>query len=181
MKKLFTTFIALIVTAALGAAQTTQTAQAATKKIPRWESNLSGGYIEYTSLQDPATGHVDYMNRHIGIVKAFRYYLFMPRIVDIGVSFDYIVDDLPICVNVGLNLPTKFIVPFFTAGAGFSFSGSTLQDYGGGLKFRTGKRFGLIAEFRHYKIKKHSSGVNEESSTVIRESNYFGAGIAYLY
>jgi hypothetical protein len=175
MRKTIVLILMLIVFAATGLAQASQ------NKVPRWESNLSAGYIDYTSIQDPATGNVDDMNRHIGIVKAFWYYLFLPRIVDVGLSFDYIVDDLPICVNVALNLPTKFIVPFVCAGTGFSFSGSTLKDYGVGIKLRTGKRFGLIAEYRHYKIKKKSSGINEESSTVIRESAYFGGGIAYLF
>jgi len=178
MRRTTVAILLLIITAASGMAQT---APAAQKKIPRWESNLSVGYIDYTSVQDPATGNIDDMDRHIGIVKSFWYYPFLPRVVAFGLSFDYIVDDLPICVNVALNLPMKFFVPFVSAGTGFSFSGSTLQDYGGGVKLRTGKRFGLVFEYRHYKIKKHSSGVLEESSTVVRESGYFGAGIAYLY
>ena len=72
---------------------------------------------------------------------------------------------------------------FVCAGAGASISNSTLQNIGGGLKFRTGKRFGLIAEYRHYSIKKRTQdwGPGNEVSFIKRQSNYFGLGIAYLY
>lgn len=160
-----------------------QAQSAAKKKIPRWESNLTAGYIEYTSIQDASTGSVDDMSRHIGIVKGFWYYPFLPRIVSLGLSFDYVIDDLPICVNAALNAPLKFFVPFVNVGTGFSFSGSTLQGYGAGFKLRTGKKFGLIAEYHHYRIKKKSNtfGTTEEPTYTIRESAYFGFGIAYLY
>ena len=178
MRKTVAALVTLLALAAFGRAQ-----DAAKKKIPRWESNLSVGYIDYTSIQDSATGSIDDMSRHIGIVKAFWYYPFLPRIVSLGLSFDYVIDDLPICVNVALNAPLKFFVPFVTGGTGFSFSGSTLQGYGAGFKLRTGKKFGLIFEYRHYKIKKKSNtfGTDEAPTYSIRETGYLGAGIAYLY
>ena len=178
MRKTICALVILLAAASFGRAQ-----DAAKKKIPRWESNLSAGYIEYTSIQESGTGSVDNMSRHIGIVKSFWYYPFLPRIVSLGLSFDYVIDDLPICVNAAINVPFKFFVPFVAAGTGFSFSGSTLQSYGAGFKLRTGKKFGLIAEFRHYQIKKKSNtfGTNEEPTYTIRDTAYFGFGIAYLY
>lgn len=158
-------------------------AQTANKGEPRWESNLSLGYTKYLSVENPTEGTLVNMNRHIGIIKSFWFYPFLPRVLALGLSFDYVIDDLPLSLNAALNLPFKVFVPFVSAGAGFSFSGSTLQNYGGGLKVRTGKRFGLIAEYRHYSIKKKTQAElpNGETSSVTRESNYFGLGIAYLY
>ena len=175
MKKSIVAFV-LFCCAAAGYAQT------AKKGEPRWESNLSIGYIDYQDIVNPPAGYVA-MTRHIGIVKSFWFYPFLPRILSVGFSFDYVTDDLPLSVNIALNLPMKFIVPFISAGTGASISNSTLQNYGGGLKFRTGKRFGLIAEYRHYSIKKRTQdwGPGSEVSYLIRKSNYFGLGIAYLY
>ena len=155
-------------------------AQTAKKGEPRWESNLSLGYIGYQGIESPPPG-VDNMTRHIAIVKSFWFYPFLPRILSIGLSFDYVVDDLPLSANIALNLPIKFIVPFVSAGAGASISNSTLQNYGGGLKFRTGKRFGLVAEYRHYRIKKRAQQSGSGRPDVVTMSNYFGVGIAYLY
>lgn len=157
-------------------------AQTAKKGEPRWESNLSIGYIGYQAVVNPPPGFTE-MTRHIAIIKAFWFYPFLPRILSLGLSFDYVTDDLPLSLNAALNLPMKFLVPFMSAGAGASVSGSTLQNYGGGLKFRTGKRFGLIAEYRHYSIRKKTAnfGMSDENFYVKRTSDYFGLGIAYLY
>jgi len=177
LRKTSVTILALLISAGFCMAQ------AAKKGEPRWESNLSLGYISYSEVQDPPAGYVDDMTRHLAIVKSFWFFPFLPRVVALGLSFDYVIDDLPLSLNVALNLPAKFFVPFVSAGAGFSFSGNTLSNYGGGLKLRTGRRFGLIFEYRHYKIKKNviAYGAYETGSHVIRESNYFGFGIAYLY
>jgi len=160
------------------------------KPVSRWESNLSIGYIGYDKTdQEPEepiyvaagtepNGGIDDMNRHIAIVKSFWFYPVMPHILALGLSFDYVTDDLPMSLNVALNLPTKIVVPFVSAGAGFSFSGSSLQNYGGGLKVRFGKKIGLIMEYRHYKIKKRPFTGGDP---VTRLSHYLGAGIAYLY
>jgi hypothetical protein len=156
---------------------------AAERNAPRWESNLSVGYIKYEPLLDPPQGRVENPNRPIGIVKAFWFYPFLPRVLAVGLSFDYVIEDLPLSANISLNLPLKVVVPFVSAGTGFSFSGSKLQNYGGGVKLRLGKQFGLIGEYRHYKSNKKSRVTvpSEPRTNVIRESNYFGAGIAYLY
>jgi hypothetical protein len=177
MRKTLAALVILFVSAALCQAQT------ARKREPHWESNLSLGYIDYTSVQNPPEGFVDDMTRHFAIVKSFWYFPFLPRIVSLGLSFDYVVDDLPISLNAALNLPTKFFVPFVSAGTGFSFSGNSLQNYGGGIKLRTGKKFGLILEYRHYRIKKKTltSFPDDPSSYVIRDSDYLGFGFAYLY
>jgi hypothetical protein len=149
----------------------------------RWESNLSVGYIKYEPLLDPPQGGTDDVNQSIGIVKSFWFYPFLPRIVAVGLSFDYVIVDLPLSANVAVNLPLRFVVPFVSAGTGFSFSGSKLRNYGGGIKLRLGKRIGLIGEYRHYRSDKKSfpMGIEESGARVVRESNYFGAGIAYLY
>jgi opacity protein-like surface antigen len=164
--------------------------QEAGKTVSRWESNLSIGYIGYDNEDSPPppdvvwldgtppAGQVDDMNRHIAIIKSFWFYPFMPHVLALGLSFDYVTDDLPISINAALNVPTKTIVPFVSAGAGFSFSGSTLRNYGGGLKVRFGKKIGMIAEYRHYTIKKHPFTGGDP---VTRLSHYYGAGIAYLY
>jgi len=158
-------------------------AQTVHKRVPRWESNLSLGYIDNQPVENPPAGWVDESNRHLAIVKSFWFYPFLPRLLSFGLSFDFVTDDLPISLNVALNLPSKVIVPFVCAGAGFAFSGSSLQSYGGGLKLRTGRRFGLIAEYRRYKIHKKSvmGGPMQEGQKVVKNSDYFGAGIAYLY
>jgi len=175
MKKIIIVFV-LFCCAAAGYAQT------AKKREPHWESNLSLGYIGYQSVLNPPAGFTD-MTRHIAIVKSFWFYPFLPRILAVGFSFDYVIDDLPLAANIALNLPTKFIVPFVCAGAGASVSNSSLQHFGGGIKIRTGKSFGLIAEYRHYHVKKKTPdfGMGENNSYVRTQSNYFGLGIAYLY
>jgi hypothetical protein len=70
-----------------------------------------------------------------------------------------------------------------SAGVGASISGSSLRNIGGGIKVRTGQHFGLVAEYRFYRINKKTlvSLPDEPQQHVIRKSNYFGAGIAYLY
>ncbi len=182
MRKSLLFVLAFLASAALCRAQATETAQTAKPHQHRWESNLSGGYIGYITVEQPETGTVDDMNRHIAIVKSFWFYPFLPRIVAVGLSFDYVTDDLPLSLNVSLNLPLKKVVPFVSAGVGASISGSSLRNVGGGIKWRTGEHFGLVAEYRYYRIKKNTSGLPGEVSThVLRTSNYFGAGIAYLY
>jgi hypothetical protein len=152
--------------------------QTAGKSEPRVESNLSLGYIDYTPLANPPPNYIDTMTRHLAIVKSFWYYPFLPRLLSLGLSFDYLTDSLPLSLNVALNLPAKRIVPFACAGAGFSFSGGTLQSCGGGLKFRIRKRTGVVAEYRHYWVKRKEPRTDQR---VTREANYFGAGVAYLF
>lgn len=180
MKRPFLFVLSLLATATLCLGQAAQTAK---PHEHHWESNLSGGYIDYIRGDEATGGQIDNMNRHIALVKSFWFYPFLPRIVALGLSFDYVTDDLPLSLNLGLNLPFKKVVPFVSAGAGFSFSGNTLTNYGGGVKLRTGQHFGLVAEYRFYRIRKKTLVImpGEVSSYVVRRSNYFGAGIAYLY
>ena len=158
-------------------------AQTAKKPVSQWESNLSLGYLNNQPVETPPPNWVDNTNRHFAIVKSFWFYPFQPRLVSFGLSFDYVSNSFPISLNIALNLPSKVLVPFVCAGAGFSFSGSTLQSYGGGLKLRVRGRLGFIAEYRHYTIHQNFKlgGPMEEGQKFDQESDYFGAGIAYLY
>ena len=181
MKKACLFFLTLVAASGLCRSQAAQTAK---PHEHHWESNLSLGYIGYSSAENQVGGgQIDNMNRHIAIVKSFWFYPVLPRIVALGASFDYVTDDLPLSLNIALNLPLKTVVPFVSAGVGASISGSSLRNAGGGLKIRTGTHFGLVAEYRFYRIRKKTltTAPGEVASYVVRRSNYFGAGIAYLY
>ena len=130
-------------------------------KVPRWESSLSAGAV---------------LDQGIGVVKAFWWYA-VPKIVTLGLSFDYFVEGLPLSVNVGLNAPLPRVVPFVCAGAGASFSIGGITHYGGGVKVRLGPKFGLVFDYRkyHYQLE-NIAGVKEK---VV--SDYLGGGICWTY
>ncbi len=113
----------------------------------------------------------------IGIMKSFGYYI-VPRYVAFDINFQYIVKELPIGVNVSLNLPVGKITPFVTAGAAASLRGTTILDWGGGLKYRVGKKTFLLAEYRHFRYNYRPDGSNVKE---IRQTDYFGGGICYLF
>ncbi len=153
--------IALLVPA-LAAAAADETA-AAPVKVRRWESNLSGGSVS---------------NGRIGLVKSFWWYAW-PKVVALGLSFDYVYESMPLSVDIALNAPLPLIVPFVCAGAGGGLTAGGIKFYGGGVKIRLKKRFGLIAEYRKYRYT-HDTATNppvEETA----DADYFGAGIAWIY
>jgi hypothetical protein len=129
----------------------------------RWESNLSGGWVS---------------NGRIGLVKSFWWHPFR-KVVALGLSFDYVYEAVPLSVDIALNAPIPVVIPFVCAGAGGSLTGSTLTFYGGGIKIRLLKKFGLIAEYRRYRYNHDSSGNPPVEEMV--DVDYFGAGIAWIY
>jgi hypothetical protein len=129
----------------------------------RWESNLSGGWVS---------------NGRIGLVKSFWWHPFR-KVVALGLSFDYVYEAVPLSVDIALNAPIPVVIPFVCAGAGGSLTGSTLTFYGGGIKIRLLKKFGLIAEYRRYRYNHDSSGNPPVEEMV--DADYFGAGIAWIY
>jgi hypothetical protein len=138
-------------------------APAAKPIVPRWESSLSAGAV---------------LDQGIGVVKAFWWYA-VPKIVTLGLSFDYFVDGLPLSVNVGLNAPLPVVVPFVCAGAGASFSIGGITHYGGGIKVRLGPKFGLVFDYRKYHYQVDS--VYDPGTKVKMASDYFGGGICWTY
>ncbi len=132
-------------------------------KVPRWESNLSAGYV---------------LEGRIGIVKSFWWYA-LPRVVSIGLSFDYVMSAMPLSANAALNAPLGFVTPFVSAGAGTNLTYGGITNYGGGLKIRLGRKFGLIAEYRRYHYTEKSGYLSDIRYEVA--TDYFGAGIAWLY
>jgi hypothetical protein len=133
------------------------------KKVPRWESNLSVGAV---------------LNQRMGIVKSFWWYP-LPRIVAFGLSFDYVGAIMPLSLNVAVNLPIPFVVPFVCAGAGSTLTRGGITNYGGGLKFRIWSKIGIIVEYRKYHYTQESRLDPEAEEKV--KADYFGAGIAYIY
>jgi len=154
------------------------------KPESRWESNLSIGYIRYTSIVSSGSAGQFQANRHLGIIKSISYYPLPSRLLSVGVSVDYIIEDLAFSLNGALNLPLKRVIPFVSAGAGIALSGTTLLSYGTGIKLRLGGTLGLIAEFRHFRTRKdygESSATKLVSGLVVRHSDFIGLGITYLY
>ncbi len=135
----------------------------APQKIRRWQSNLSIGWVS---------------NGRIGIVKSFWWFA-LPDVVALGLSFDYVLEAIPLSVDVALSAPIPIVRPFVCAGAGAALNGTGITHYGGGLTVRLGKKFGLVAEFRRYSYKVIASlfpRVWEDAS-----ASYFGAGISWAY
>ncbi len=132
-------------------------------KVPRWESNLSLGSVD---------------SGRIGIVKSFWWYA-VPRIVTVGLSLDHVMEAIPVSLTVAVNAPTPFAVPFVCAGAGTTLTCGGISFYGGGVKIRLGRRFGLIAEYRKYRYNQ-TSGSFEQTYTKAT-AGYFGGGIAWIY
>jgi hypothetical protein len=133
------------------------------QKIKRWESNLSIGGVS---------------SGRFGIVKSFWWFA-VPDVIALGLSFDHVIEAIPLSVNVALNAPIPVVRPFICAGAGAALNGTGITHYGGGLKVRLGKKFGLMAEYRQYYyriIVGYFPKVWEKAS-----AHYFGAGISWFY
>jgi hypothetical protein len=86
---------------------------------------------------------------------------------------------MPLSVDVALNAPLPVVVPFVCAGAGGSLTVGGLSFYGGGLKIRLKKRFGLIAEYRKYRYS-HNTDTNPPVKEAVK-ADYIGGGIAWIY
>ncbi len=130
-------------------------------KVYRGESKVSMGVLVHDVF---------------GIMKSFGYYI-IPRYVAVDVNFQYIVRELPIGINLSLNLPMGRITPFVTGGAAASLRGTTIFDAGVGLKVRVGKRTSILAEYRHFRYKYRPAGSNDPKE--LRTADYFGGGISY--
>jgi hypothetical protein len=133
------------------------------KRIWRWESNLSAGSVS---------------NGRLGIVKALWWYP-VPKILAVGLSFDYIAEVIPLSINAALNAPITIVVPFACAGAGTSLTTGGITHYGGGIKIRLGRRLGLIGEYRKYHYSQNVTGNPPRYEKA--SADYFGGGIAWVY
>jgi hypothetical protein len=136
----------------------------APKKISRWESNLSLGL----------TG-----NGRIGVVKSFWWFA-LPKVLALGLSFDCVFQEaIPLSIDIAVNAPIPIVRPFVCAGAGGSLNGGGIAHYGGGLKVRLVRKFGLIAEYRRFR---YSTTVGTHPTRLEKVStHYFGAGISWVY
>jgi hypothetical protein len=137
--------------------------EATSEKVLRLESNLSVGRV--------STGR-------LGAAKTFWWYA-VPKVIALGLSFDWITDTIPFSLAVAVNAPIPVVTPFACAGAGAGLNGCGINYYGGGLKIRLVRKFGLIAEYRNYRFT-----TVESSFPVVRgkgRAYYFGAGIAWFY
>jgi hypothetical protein len=150
----------LVLAGAAAPAADTPTAPA---KVRRWESNLSAGGVS---------------NGRLGVVKSIWWYP-LPKYIALGLSFDYVYEAVPMSIDIALNAPVGFAIPFACAGAGGSLTVGGLTFYGGGLKIRLSRKFGLIGEYRHYRYSHDSSG--NPPVKEMRSAGYFGGGIAWLY
>src|SRR5512137_2190877 len=110
----------LVLLAPAVTAQDADKPAAAPEKAHRWESNLSGGWVS---------------NGRIGLVKSFWWHPWS-KVLALGLSFDYIYEAMPLSVDIALNAPTPYVVPFVCAGAGASLTVGGITFYGGGLKIR---------------------------------------------
>lgn len=134
-----------------------------TRKTPRLESNLSLGRVS---------------NGRFGVVKSFRWYV-VPNVLAIGLTLDFVADVIPFSLGFAVSAPIRAVTPFVCAGAGGGLDGCSINHYGGGLKVRLGRRFGVIAEYRmyHYTFNVASYPAHRERTSAY----YFGAGIAWVY
>ncbi len=135
----------------------------APQKVKRWESNLSLGSVS---------------SGRLGIVKSFWWFA-VPKVIALGLSFDHVMAAIPLSIDVAVNAPIPVVRPFVCAGAGAALNGSGITHYGGGLKVRLGKKFGLVAEYRHYYYRVVAGlfpRVWEKA-----DAHYFGAGISWVY
>jgi hypothetical protein len=163
VKKIFSTVLIFLFFASTLAMGGQETDEPADKKISRWESDLSVGAV---------------LHKTFGIVKSFWWYP-LPKIIALGLSFDYVGQILPLSLNVSLNLPLPVVVPFVCAGAGTSISRGGITNFGGGLKFRIWRKIGILVEYRKYSHKPdpHLDPPNAPRA----RPDYVGAGISYIY
>lgn len=133
------------------------------RKTGRLESDLSIGSVS---------------NGRLGIVKSIWFYA-VPKVLSFGLSFDFVAEFVPFSVGICLNAPIPYVVPFVYAAAGTSLTIGGITHFGGGLKFRLGRRFGLIAEYRRYRYTRNVAG---NPPLYEKDTSYhIGAGISWIY
>ena len=81
-------------------------------KAKRWESNLSIGGVS---------------SGRFGIVKSFWWFA-VPDIIALGLSFDHVIEAIPLSVDVALNAPIPVVRPFICAGAGAALNGTGITE-----------------------------------------------------
>jgi hypothetical protein len=127
----------------------------------------------------PFRGELDFSlgllnGKDIGIIKSIGWYV-LPRFFKIDINIAYVDTEIPFSGNISLHLPLGPVVPFGTAGLGFSFQGNSSKNLGGGIKFKLSDRFALLGEYRWFRIVKHTY------ETIIVTPHYFGAGVSWFY
>ncbi|HPW17484.1 MAG TPA: hypothetical protein PLP83_03790 [Candidatus Aminicenantes bacterium] len=114
----------------------------------------------------------------IGAVKSF-WWSAVPKAIALGMSFDWISDNIPFSLAVAMSAPVPVAVPFACAGAGSGLNGCGLNYYGGGLKVFLARRFGIVAEYRSYRFTTITSTFPTRREKGSAE--FFGAGIVWFY
>jgi len=131
------------------------------QETPRSEINFSIGWV---------------LGRDIGVTKSFGYFI-VPQIVEFEIGLDIIPPEYPLMGNLTLYLPLKKIAPFFTAGAGFSITGTSAKMLGAGLKLRLSERTGLLVEYRRFWFTSSNILISDEERT----PTFIAVGISYLF
>jgi len=127
----------------------------------------------------PFRGELDFSlgllnGRDLGVIKSVGWYV-LPRFVKIDVNVAYVDMEIPFSGNISLHLPLGPVVPFGTAGLGFSFQGNSSKNLGGGIIFKLSDRFALLGEYRWFRIVKHTY------ERIIVTRDYLGAGVSWFY
>jgi hypothetical protein len=146
---------------------------------------LPGAGANVLSAQEPPRNEINFsmgwvIGRDIGIIKSYGYFI-IPQIVEFEIGLDIIPKEYPLMGNLTLHLPLKKIVPFLTAGAGFSFSGTHTKSLGVGLKYRLSERTGLLLEYRRFWNTNSSLEYRDLTSEEERTPAFIAAGITYLF
>lgn len=115
---------------------------------------------------------------NFGLLKSIDWNL-LSGWVSGGINFGIIKNEILAMGNVSLKIPLSRIEPFVTAGYGIIIERfSPASNYGGGIRFRLGKKIGIVAEYRklHFKYKEKRDGTQ---STVAVD--FFGGGLFYFF
>jgi hypothetical protein len=128
----------------------------------RSEFNITGGVI---LKEGPA------------LVVGFGYYL-LPRFIALDLNLALLAErsrELPLSLNLSLNLPLGKVVPFVTGGGGASLRGTLVKNLGAGLKLRLGRTMGGLVEYRYFWYTPDFAGI---SVNTVRY-HYIGVGLTW--
>jgi len=107
----------------------------------------------------------------VGMFKSLGWYL-VGRFVSAEANIAIILDAFPLCGNLTLQLPLWRFIPYVTGGLGFSLTGFSVANVGGGLKVRLTQRMGILFEYRSYTY---------HIRTRKKTTPLIGGGISYLF
>lgn len=132
-------------------------------RISRWVSNLSGGVV---------------LGRRPGLVKSVWWYA-VPNVFALGLSFDFVGPFIPLSIDVALQAPIAAVTPFLCGGVGGGVNGHGIASYGGGVRVRLVRKFGLVFEYRRYHYTQETAATAGGEENIA--ADYLGAGISWRY